>query len=41
MGVVIWDYLMIVDYKKIVIFYLIVGGLFFVIGGIEVLFICF
>ena len=39
MGAVIWDYLTTVDHKKIAILYLIAGGLFFVIGGIEALFI--
>lgn len=38
-GFIFWDYLMMVDYKKIVIFYLIVGGFFFFVGGIEVMFI--
>lgn len=35
----IWDYLTTVDHKKIAILYLIAGGLFFVIGGIEAMFI--
>ena len=39
MGAVIWDYLTTVDHKKIAILYLIAGGLFFIIGGIEALFI--
>lgn len=34
---VIWDYLTTVDHKKIAILYLISGGLFFVIGGLEAL----
>ncbi|MCP8970279.1 cytochrome c oxidase subunit I [Ectobacillus ponti] len=36
---VLWDYLTTVDHKKIAILYLIAGGLFFVIGGLEALFI--
>ncbi|RAK23231.1 cytochrome c oxidase subunit 1 [Anoxybacillus vitaminiphilus] len=35
----IWDYLTTVDHKKIAILYLIAGGLFFIMGGIEALFI--
>lgn len=35
----IWDYLTTVDHKKIAILYLIAGGLFFVIGGLEAMFI--
>ncbi|MFX3624322.1 MAG: cytochrome c oxidase subunit I [Ectobacillus sp.] len=38
---VLWDYLTTVDHKKIAILYLIAGGLFFVVGGIEALFIRF
>lgn len=38
-GAVIWDYLTTVDHKKIAILYLIAGGLFFVIGGIEAMII--
>jgi len=38
-GSVIWDYLTTVDHKKIAILYLIAGGLFFIIGGIEAIFI--
>ena len=38
-GAVIWDYLTTVDHKKIAILYLIAGGFFFVVGGIEALFI--
>ncbi|WP_075617437.1 cytochrome c oxidase subunit I [Paenisporosarcina indica] len=34
-GATLWDYLTTVDHKKIAILYLITGGLFFVIGGIE------
>lgn len=37
-GPFIWDYLTTVDHKKIAILYLIAGGLFFVIGGIEAMF---
>lgn len=33
----IWDYLTTVDHKKIAILYLIAGGLFFLIGGLEAL----
>ncbi|WP_240371756.1 cytochrome c oxidase subunit I [Anoxybacteroides rupiense] len=35
----IWDYLTTVDHKKIAILYLIAGGLFFLVGGLEALFI--
>ncbi|MGE6258617.1 cytochrome c oxidase subunit I [Heyndrickxia sporothermodurans] len=38
-GATIWDYLTTVDHKKIAILYLIAGGLFFLIGGIEALII--
>ncbi|MFB9762151.1 cytochrome c oxidase subunit I [Ectobacillus funiculus] len=38
---VLWDYLTTVDHKKIAILYLVAGGLFFVAGGIEALFIRF
>jgi cytochrome c oxidase subunit I len=38
-GAVIWDYLTTVDHKKIAILYLIAGGLFFLIGGLEAMFI--
>ncbi|MBB5323816.1 cytochrome c oxidase subunit 1 [Anoxybacillus tepidamans] len=38
-GAVIWDYLTTVDHKKIAILYLIAGGFFFLIGGLEALFI--
>ena len=34
-GATIWDYLTTVDHKKIAILYLIAGGLFFVVGGLE------
>lgn len=35
----LWDYLTTVDHKKIAILYLIAGGLFFVLGGLEAMFI--
>ena len=35
----IWDYLTTIDHKKIAILYLIAGGLFFLVGGMEALFI--
>ncbi|MCY1028766.1 cbb3-type cytochrome c oxidase subunit I, partial [Mammaliicoccus sciuri] len=38
-GSTIWDYLTTVDHKKIAILYLIAGGLFFAIGGIEAMLI--
>ncbi|NUK28990.1 cytochrome c oxidase subunit I [Parageobacillus sp. VR-IP] len=38
-GAVIWDYLTTVDHKKIAHLYLIAGGLFFIMGGIEALLI--
>ena len=38
-GATLWDYLTTVDHKKIAILYLIAGGLFFVIGGIEAMII--
>jgi cytochrome c oxidase subunit I len=38
-GAVIWDYLTTVDHKKIAILYLIAGGFFFLLGGVEALFI--
>ena len=38
-GGVLWDYLTTVDHKKIAILYLIAGGLFFVLGGLEAMFI--
>lgn len=34
-GSTLWDYLTTVDHKKIAILYLIAGGFFFVIGGLE------
>ncbi|OXB94386.1 cytochrome c oxidase subunit I [Parageobacillus galactosidasius] len=36
---IIWDYLTTVDHKKIAILYLIAGGIFFIMGGIEALII--
>ena len=38
-GRTLWDYLTSVDHKKIAILYLIAGGLFFVLGGLEAVFI--
>ena len=38
-GATIWDYLTTVDHKKIAILYLIAGGLFFLIGGVEAMMI--
>lgn len=38
-GGVLWDYLTTVDHKKIAHLYLIAGGLFFVLGGIEAMII--
>ena len=38
-GATLWDYLTTVDHKKIAILYLISGGLFFVLGGLEAMFI--
>ncbi|PLS16552.1 cytochrome c oxidase subunit I [Bacillus sp. M6-12] len=38
-GATIWDYLTTVDHKKIAILYMIAGGLFFVVGGLEAMFI--
>ncbi len=35
----IWDYLTTVDHKKIAILYLIAGGFFFLLGGLEAMFI--
>ena len=34
-GAVLWDYLTTVDHKKIAVLYLVAGGFFFVLGGIE------
>jgi cytochrome c oxidase subunit 1 len=38
-GATVWDYLTTVDHKKIAILYLIAGGFFFVVGGIEAMLI--
>ncbi|WP_223595946.1 cytochrome c oxidase subunit I [Neobacillus bataviensis] len=38
-GATLWDFLTTVDHKKIAILYLIAGGLFFIVGGIEAVFI--
>ncbi|MCH6265755.1 MULTISPECIES: cytochrome c oxidase subunit I [Neobacillus] len=38
-GATLWDFLTTVDHKKIAILYLIAGGFFFLIGGIEAVFI--
>ncbi|MDP4169254.1 MAG: cytochrome c oxidase subunit I [Bacillota bacterium] len=38
-GATLWDFLTTVDHKKIAILYLIAGGFFFVVGGLEALFI--
>ncbi|AKG73684.1 cytochrome c oxidase subunit I [Salinicoccus halodurans] len=38
-GSVIWDYMTTVDHKKIAILYLIAGGFFFALGGIEAMLI--
>ncbi|CAD2077165.1 cbb3-type cytochrome c oxidase subunit I [Phocicoccus pinnipedialis] len=38
-GAVLWDYLTTVDHKKIAILYLIAGGFFFALGGIEAMLI--
>jgi len=38
-GAVLWDYLTTVDHKKIAILYLITGGFFFIVGGIEAMLI--
>ncbi|WP_066176328.1 cytochrome c oxidase subunit I [Bacillus marinisedimentorum] len=38
-GAVLWDYLTTVDHKKIAVMYLIWGGFFFLLGGLEALFI--
>jgi len=34
-GAVLWDYLTTVDHKKIAILYLLAGGFFFILGGLE------
>lgn len=36
---VLWDYLTTVDHKKIAILYLVAGGFFFILGGLEAMFI--
>ncbi|WP_342430473.1 cytochrome c oxidase subunit I [Neobacillus sp. FSL H8-0543] len=38
-GATIWDFLTTVDHKKIAILYLIAGGFFFLVGGLEAVFI--
>nr|WP_192912993.1 cytochrome c oxidase subunit I [Bacillus mesophilum] len=38
-GATIWDYMTTVDHKKIAILYLIAGGFFFLVGGLEAMFI--
>ncbi|MGG5253079.1 cytochrome c oxidase subunit I [Neobacillus sp. SM06] len=38
-GSTVWDFLTTVDHKKIAILYFLAGGMFFLIGGIEALFI--
>ena len=38
-GATLWDYLTTVDHKKIAILYLVGGGFFFVLGGIEAMLI--
>ncbi|MED4015474.1 cytochrome c oxidase subunit I [Sutcliffiella cohnii] len=38
-GATVWDYLTTVDHKKIAIMYLIAGGFFFLVGGLEAMFI--
>lgn len=38
-GATVWDYLTTVDHKKIAILYLIAGGIFFILGGLEAMFI--
>lgn len=38
-GAVLWDYLTTVDHKKIAILYLVAGGFFFLIGGLEAMII--
>lgn len=39
LGAAIWDYLTTVDHKKIAHLYLVAGGLFFLIGGLEAMII--
>ncbi|HYK75200.1 MAG TPA: cytochrome c oxidase subunit I [Pseudoneobacillus sp.] len=38
-GATLWDFLTTVDHKKIAILYLIAGGFFFLVGGLEAMFI--
>ncbi|RAP24220.1 Cytochrome c oxidase polypeptide I [Bacillus pumilus] len=38
-GTVLWDYLTTVDHKKIAVLYLVAGGFFFLIGGLEAMII--
>ncbi|WLR43655.1 cytochrome c oxidase subunit I [Bacillus carboniphilus] len=38
-GATVWDYLTTVDHKKIAILYLVAGGIFFLIGGLEAMLI--
>ncbi|MEH7882912.1 cytochrome c oxidase subunit I [Bacillus sp. JJ1609] len=38
-GATLWEFLTTVDHKKIAILYLIAGGFFFILGGLEALFI--
>ncbi|KXZ14828.1 cytochrome ubiquinol oxidase subunit I [Bacillus nakamurai] len=38
-GSLLWDYLTTVDHKKIAILYMIAGGFFFVVGGLEAMLI--
>lgn len=38
-GAAIWDYMTTVDHKKIAILYIAAGGFFFLLGGLEALFI--
>ncbi|MFD1031097.1 cytochrome c oxidase subunit I [Metaplanococcus flavidus] len=38
-GAILWDYLTTVDHKKIAILYLISGGFFFLVGGVEAMLI--
>lgn len=38
-GAVLWDYLTTVDHKKIAILYLVSGGFFFLVGGLEAMLI--
>ncbi len=38
-GATLWDFMTTVDHKKIAILYLISGGLFFILGGLEAMFI--